>query len=126
MNPISMRMESMRTDLAIFLEVSVKYLENSMPAMRGSKRMLTMFMNRSTKLISKSLTLSDNSGMKEEKAKKLRGVMIKANMEVNAVSVTESARFPLASKEKKLEAFPPGQAATSNMPRAMPGSGDRM
>jgi len=40
-----------------------------------------------------------------------------------AVKVTESAALPLAKRLKKLEIFPPGQAATKNMPKAILGCG---
>jgi hypothetical protein len=40
-----------------------------------------------------------------------------------AVKLTESATFPLARLVKKLETFPPGQAATRNIPKAMLGGG---
>ena len=43
-----------------------------------------------------------------------------------AVSVTASATLPLAISEKKLEAFPPGQAATSIIPSAIPVGGDQI
>ena len=41
----------------------------------------------------------------------------------NAVRLTDSAIFPLAKLVKKLETFPPGQAATRNMPSAILGGG---
>ncbi len=42
-----------------------------------------------------------------------------------AVKLTESATFPLARLVKKFETFPPGQAATKNMPKAILGGGLR-
>ena len=41
----------------------------------------------------------------------------------NAVRLTDSAIFPLARLVRKLETFPPGHAATRNMPSAILGGG---
>lgn len=65
----------------------------------------------------------ESPGINDDQKKKLAGVIIKAKSEVKAVRVTESATFPPASNEKKLEAFPPGHAATKIIPSAMPGAG---
>ena len=54
---------------------------------------------------------------------RLNGVIKIANKVAIAVSVTESAAFPLDKCVKKLETFPPGQAATINIPKAMLGIG---
>ena len=40
-----------------------------------------------------------------------------------AVKLTESAAFPFAKWLIKLETFPPGQAATKNIPKATDGGG---
>ena len=64
-----------------------------------------------------------NVGNKDAQVKKLSGVMIKAKSEEKAVKVTERARLPLAIKVKKLDTLPPGQQATSNIPKAIPGEG---
>jgi hypothetical protein len=58
-------------------------------------------------------------------AQKLRftGVIITANRVALAVKVTERARFPPAKEVIKLEIFPPGQAATRIIPRAILGMG---
>jgi hypothetical protein len=82
-----------------------------------------MFRNKSKKLISKDLISVVRPGIKDEKVKKLIGVMANASMDVIAVSVTDSATCPPANIEKKLEALPPGQAATNNIPKAIPGGG---
>ncbi len=54
---------------------------------------------------------------------KLNGVKKMAATLETAVKLTESATFPWARLVKKLETFPPGQAATRNMPKAMLGGG---
>ena len=41
----------------------------------------------------------------------------------NAVRLTERAVFPFARLVRKLDTFPPGQAATKNIPRATLGGG---
>lgn len=41
----------------------------------------------------------------------------------NPVRLTESAVLPLARLVRKLETFPPGQAATRNIPKATDGGG---
>lgn len=50
---------------------------------------------------------------------KLNGVKNMANRVENAVRLIDKAVFPLANFVMKLEMFPPGQAATKNMPKAM-------
>ena len=84
-----------------------------------------MFTKRSRKLISIVLILSLNPGMVDDQNKKFKGVIIKADIEVIAVNVTDRATLPRASNEKKLEALPPGQAATRIIPSAMPCGGDQ-
>lgn len=54
---------------------------------------------------------------------RFRGVITMAKSVAIAVRVTERAAFPLDICVKKLETFPPGQAATINMPKAMLGMG---
>ena len=78
-----------------------------------------MFRNRSKKLISKDWTRCVRPGTIEDQKKKLAGVTKKHTTEVIADSVTDNAMCPRASIEKKLDAFPPGHAATSIIPRAM-------
>ena len=83
-----------------------------------------MLRKRSKKLISKVLTLCDKPGTSEDQKKKLNGVIRKQNTEVKADNVTDNAMLPFASMEKKLEAFPPGQAATKIIPNAISFDGD--
>jgi hypothetical protein len=85
-----------------------------------------MFTKRSRKLISIVFILSLSPGMVDDQNKKFKGVTIKADTEVIAVNVTDNATLPRASSEKKLEAFPPGQAATRIIPSAMPWGGDQI
>jgi hypothetical protein len=68
--------------------------------------------------------LSRNDGISEDQKRKLNGVRINADKELIAVSVTDSATFPLAKSEKKLDAFPPGHAATRIIPSAISFDGD--
>ncbi len=56
---------------------------------------------------------------------KLNGVIIIAVSVTIAVILTERAALPLASREKKLDIFPPGQAATMNIPSARLGCGSK-
>lgn len=64
--------------------------------------------------------------MVDDQNKKFKGVITNADTEVMAVSVTDKATFPRASSEKKLDAFPPGQAATRIIPNAIPCGGDQI
>ena len=83
-----------------------------------------MLRKRSKKLISKVFTLCDKPGTNEDQKKKLSGVTRKQNTEVMADNVTDNAMFPFASIEKKLEALPPGHAATKIIPNAISFDGD--
>ena len=65
-------------------------------------------------------------GIVEDQNRKLKGVVKNAVTDVIAVNVTDSATLPLASNEKKLEAFPPGHGATRIIPSAIPGGGDKI
>lgn len=85
-----------------------------------------MFKKRSRKLTSMVLILSLSPGIVEDQNKKLKGVTRNAMTEVMALSVTDKATLPLASCEKKLDAFPPGQAATKIIPNAIPCGGDHI
>jgi hypothetical protein len=54
---------------------------------------------------------------------KLKGVITtESNVEM-AVILTDKATLPLDIIEKKLDTFPPGQAATRNIPKAIPADG---
>ena len=64
-------------------------------------------------------TLTNRDGTSDDQKKKLNGVNRKQDTEVNADNVTESARFPRESMEKKFEAFPPGQDAMRIIPSAV-------
>lgn len=72
------------------------------------------------------LILSLSPGIVEDQNRKLNGVTRNAMTEVIAVRVTAKATLPFASKEKKLDAFPPGQAATKIIPNAIPCGGDHI
>ncbi len=85
-----------------------------------------IFRNRSRKLISIDLILSLSPGIVDDQNKKLKGVITNAETEVMAVNVTDKATFPRASSEKKLDALPPGQAATRIIPNAIPCGGDQI
>jgi hypothetical protein len=54
---------------------------------------------------------------------KLKGVIKTADMVAKAVRLMDRAAFPLARDDIKFEIFPPGQAATSIIPRATLGVG---
>ncbi len=118
-------MEAMRTGFDIFSAIAGKCLLKSIPAIRGNNKMPVMLRNRSMNSISSSFNWDDNPGMSDAQNKKLTGVIINATSEVIAVRVTDKATLPLESKVKKLETFPPGQAATIIIPSAMPGIGLR-
>ena len=83
-----------------------------------------MLRNKSKNLISKLCTLCDRPGISEDQKKKLNGVSRKQNTEVKADNVTDSAMLPFAIIEKKLEALPPGHAATKIIPNAISLEGD--
>ena len=97
-----------------------------MPATRGIINTTDMFRKRSRKLTSISLILSRRLGIIDDHRKKLTGVVKKAKTDVIAVNVTDKATCPFANMEKKLEAFPPGQAATRIIPSAIPSDGFRI
>jgi hypothetical protein len=94
-----------------------------MPSSNGSRSIPDILTNKSRKLISMACMLSRSEGMVEDQKRNDVGVMKNAVTEVRAVSVTESATFPLASNEKKLDALPPGHAATRIIPNAIPEGG---
>ncbi len=123
-NATNISMESIRTGLETFCVNTGKKCATAIPIISGSIKMPDMLMNKSKKLISNSLILSRRPGRVDDQNMKLSGVVKKAVKEVMAVSVTESATLPFAKNEKKLDAFPPGQAATSIIPSATPGGGD--
>ena len=54
---------------------------------------------------------------------KFKGVITKQTKVANAVRLTDKAEFPFAICVIKLEIFPPGQAATKNIPKAILGLG---
>lgn len=120
---MSIKIEVILTDFEIFFAAFGKYLLNSIPQTRGKSRMPVMFKNKSRNCISKLRRWADNPGSSDDQKKKLRGVITNARIEVNAVSVTESATFPPDNKLKKFDALPPGHAATKIIPKAMPGDG---
>ena len=76
-------------------------------------------MSKSLKLMSIDCTLTSSEGTNDAQKKKLSGVSKKQNTEVKAERVTDKARLPRASIEKKLEALPPGHEATRIMPNAV-------
>lgn len=120
------RIDAMRTGLEILRVNAGKKCAQAIPTNNGSNKIPDMFRNRSRKLTSMSLMLSLSLGMVEDQNKKLNGVNRNAMTDVMALNVTERATFPFASNEKKLEAFPPGQAATRIIPNAIPCGGDQI
>lgn len=124
--PTKIRIDTMRTGLEIFFVKVGKKWAQAIPINRGSNKIPDMFRNRSRKLTSMFLMLSRSPGIVDDQNKKLRGVTRNAMTEVMAVSVTDKATLPFASSEKKLDAFPPGQAATRIIPNAIPVGGDHI
>ena len=66
------------------------------------------------------------SGSREAHNARLKGVEKTATELLRAVMLTDRAVLPWASQTRKLETLPPGQAATSIMPRATVGDGFRI
>ncbi len=97
-----------------------------MPAMSGSRRIIAMLRKRSRKLISKDFTLCERLGTSDDQKKKLNGVTRKQNTAVMADKVTDNATLPFANIEKKLDALPPGHAATKIIPSAISLEGDKI
>lgn len=83
--------------------------------------MAAILISKETKSISNDFISVASEGKIDPHRKKLSGVIKKAPSEENAVSVTDNATCPRAICEKKFDTLPPGQQATSNMPKAMPG-----
>lgn len=114
-------MDTMRTGWAIFCVMRGRCEATLMPNTSGNNRMTTILRSKETKSISNDFISVASEGRIDPQRKKLSGVMKNAPSDVKAVSVTDSATCPRAICEKKFDTLPPGQHATSNMPKAMPG-----
>ncbi|MEP6736205.1 MAG: hypothetical protein ABJA70_11835, partial [Chryseolinea sp.] len=117
--PTRINMEIVLNIFETFSVVSGRNFANAIPAINGNKSIKTMLTNKSMKLISNFSTCNESDGTNDDQKKKLKGVIRKQKTEVNADNVTDKARLPFASIEKKFEAFPPGHEATRIIPNAI-------
>ncbi len=73
----------------------------------------------STGEMATSVNIFDVGPYNEPQNSRFKGVIITANKVATAVRLTDKAELPLAKCVMKLEIFPPGHAATMNIPKAM-------
>ena len=100
-----------------------KYARTSIPKMRGKPSIKKIVDNISTALMLKSRIISRVGPYKDAQNIVFSGVIIIANTVEIADMLIESGVFPFAKCVKKLDKFPPGQAATKNNPSAILGRG---
>ncbi len=125
MKATKIKKEIILTGLLIFNVNFGNFCAKNIPAMRGStkiKKTDLAILKKSNPIL---MMEPDVSGSNPLQNLKLSGIKTTARSVAIAVSVTDNARFPLATYEKKLETLPPGQEATNNMPSANPGNGSR-
>ena len=94
-----------------------------MPRIMGISKSVVMVCKSFQKSRLTSVSIIEVGGYKLPQKARFRGVMKIARELDTAVKLTESAVFPLAMAVMKLEIFPPGQAATSIIPKAKLGLG---
>ena len=105
----------------IFFVIPGKYLAHNIPRMIGtpkSSRICSSIGKNGITSVGISLFILIIWLYIEPQKKKLRGVMKGANAVLIALRVTESSTFPLEREDMKFEMFPPGQDATSSIPKA--------
>lgn len=100
-----------------------KQLLKRIPNVKGKAKITLTVQKTSVNEIVKLLNNSLVGSYDEAIRAKLIGVIITAESVVIAVILTDKATLPLASDDIKLEMFPPGQAATKNIPNAKLGKG---
>ena len=119
MNPPSASSENAWSGLRIRAATEVAPSARRRPVARGAPRVSAVSKRNAPQSRPIVLSRFDVRGWSPAQKTMLKGVVSTARALESAVNETERAASPRAAWVRTFDAFPPGQAATTIMPRAM-------